>query len=65
MVEALWGGELPPFDSIDEANELIGALIMGLWNANTRLTVHQGVRPGLMHNITPRLSSRTSYRVDA
>jgi hypothetical protein len=29
MVEDLWGGELPAFDSIDDANELIGALIMG------------------------------------
>ena len=38
MVEALRGGELPTFDSIDEANELIGALVMGLWN---RLTRHQ------------------------
>jgi hypothetical protein len=38
MVEDLWGGELPAFDSIDDANELIGALIMGLWN---RLTLHQ------------------------
>ncbi len=38
MVEALWGGELPAFDSIDDANELIGALVMGLWN---RLTRHQ------------------------
>ena len=38
MVQRLWGGELPAFDSIDEANELIGALIMGLWN---RLTRHQ------------------------
>jgi hypothetical protein len=38
MLEALWGGELPTFDSIDEANELIGALLMGLWN---RLTRHQ------------------------
>jgi hypothetical protein len=38
MVEALWGGELPTFDSIDDANELIGALVMGLWN---RLTRHQ------------------------
>ena len=37
-VEALWGGKLPTFDSIDEANELIGALVMGLWN---RLTRHQ------------------------
>jgi hypothetical protein len=38
MVERLWGGELPEFNSIDAANELIGALIMGLWN---RLTRHQ------------------------
>jgi hypothetical protein len=38
MVEGLWGGKLPDFSSIDEANELIGALIMGLWN---RLTRHQ------------------------
>jgi hypothetical protein len=38
MVQGLWGGELPAFDSIDAANELIGALITGLWN---RLTRHQ------------------------
>ena len=38
VVEDLWGGELPPFDNIDEANELIGAFVMGLWN---RLTRHQ------------------------
>jgi hypothetical protein len=38
IVEALWGGKLPAFETIDAANELIGALIMGLWN---RLTRHQ------------------------
>ena len=38
MVEALWGGELPTFDTIDAANELIGALVTGLWN---RLAHHQ------------------------
>jgi hypothetical protein len=38
VVQDLWGGELPPFDTIDDANELIGALVMGLWN---RLTRHQ------------------------
>src|SRR6266480_7804403 len=38
IVEDLWGGELPAFDTIDAANELIGALVMGLWN---RLTRHQ------------------------
>jgi hypothetical protein len=38
MVEALWSGKLPTFDNIDDANELIGALVMGLWN---RLTRHQ------------------------
>ena len=38
VVQDLWGGELPPFDTIEEANELIGALVTGLWN---RLTRHQ------------------------
>jgi hypothetical protein len=38
LVEGLWGGELPVFDTIDATNELMGALIMGLWN---RLTRHQ------------------------
>ena len=38
VVRDLWGGELPPFDTIDDANELIGALVMGLWN---RLSRHQ------------------------
>src|ERR1700722_10982639 len=37
-VEALWGGELPTLDTMDAANELIGVLVMGLWN---RLTRHQ------------------------
>ena len=52
MVERLWSSELPEFNSIDAANELIGALIMGLWN---RLTRHQErsapfrlVRPDVM-----------------
>jgi hypothetical protein len=36
VVQDLWGGELPTFDAIDEANELIGALVMGLWNRLTR-----------------------------
>ena len=38
VMKGLWGGELPPFDNLDDANELIGALVMGLWN---RLTRHQ------------------------
>jgi hypothetical protein len=38
MVESLWGGELPEFESLDAANVVIGALVMGLWN---RLTRHQ------------------------
>ena len=37
-VKGLWGGKLPEFDDLDAVNELIGALIMGLWN---RLTRHQ------------------------
>lgn len=35
-VRDLWGGELPVFDSLDDANELIGALVQGLWNDLTR-----------------------------
>ena len=38
VVEGLWGGQLPPFDTMDDANELIAALVNGLWNA---LTLHQ------------------------
>jgi hypothetical protein len=37
-VEALWGGTLPTFESKEALNELIGALVMGLWN---RLSRHQ------------------------
>ena len=36
VVEDLWGGELPVFDNMDEAKELIGALVAGLWNSLTR-----------------------------
>lgn len=38
IVESLWDGKLPAFDTVDAANELIGALTMGLWN---RLSQHQ------------------------
>jgi hypothetical protein len=37
-VKALWGGELPEFDSLDTVNELLRILVMGLWN---RLSRHQ------------------------
>ena len=37
-VEDLWQGEMPEFESLDDANELIGALVQGLWN---RLAGHQ------------------------
>jgi len=38
VIAGLWGGELPPFDSVDDANELLGVLVMGLWN---ELASHQ------------------------
>ena len=38
VIASLWGGELPKFDSLDDANELLGGLVMGLWN---ELSVHQ------------------------
>jgi len=37
-VKALWGGELPDFESLDAINELLRVLIMGFWN---RLARHQ------------------------
>ena len=36
VVENLWGGELPAFDSMEDVNELIGMLVNGLWNELTR-----------------------------
>ena len=36
VVQDLWGGEFPPFDSMDEFNELLDALVNGLWNDLTR-----------------------------
>ena len=35
-VKGLWGGDLPEFESLDAANELIAALVMGLWNQLAR-----------------------------
>jgi hypothetical protein len=40
-VKQLWGGELPEFDSLETVNELINALVAGLWN---RLAAHQTSR---------------------
>lgn len=34
--KALWGGELPEFDSLDAINELLRILVMGLWNGLAR-----------------------------
>jgi hypothetical protein len=36
IVKGLWGGEFPPFDSIDDLNELIDVLVHGLWNSLTK-----------------------------
>ena len=37
-LKSLWGGDLPSFESMEAANELIGLLVNGLWNS---LTLHQ------------------------
>jgi hypothetical protein len=37
-VKELWGGELPPFDTMEDSNHLLQVLVDGVWN---RLTVHQ------------------------
>jgi hypothetical protein len=36
VIKDLWGGELPAFDGIGELNELLDALVQGLWNELTR-----------------------------
>lgn len=36
VVKNLWGGEFPVFESLDAVNELVGALVNGLWNSLTR-----------------------------
>ena len=33
IVKALWGGEFPPFDTIEDLNHLIDVLINQLWNS--------------------------------
>lgn len=42
IIKDLWGGELPAFDSIDAVNELLDALVQGLWNDLTRRTFQWG-----------------------
>jgi hypothetical protein len=36
IIKDLWDGELPVFDRIGELNELLDALVQGLWNDLTR-----------------------------
>lgn len=40
-VKSLWGGAFPPFDSLDDLNEMLDVLVMGLWN---ELTSHDNSR---------------------
>jgi hypothetical protein len=37
-VQELWGGKLPPFDTMEDLNHLLRVLMAGIWN---RLTAHQ------------------------
>jgi hypothetical protein len=36
VIKDLWGGKLPAFDNIEALNELLDALVNGLWNDLTR-----------------------------
>ena len=36
VVKALWGGEFPPFDSMDDFNHLLDVMINQLWNSLTK-----------------------------
>lgn len=53
LVQELWGGELPEFESLDAANELIGALVMGLWNGLSRHQERSAPFRLLRHAIEP------------
>lgn len=37
-LQQLWGGQFPPFDSVEDLNHLLYVLMDGIWN---RLTAHQ------------------------
>jgi hypothetical protein len=34
VIQELWGGELPPFDTIEDLNHLLHVLMAGLWPEN-------------------------------
>src|SRR6266487_5246187 len=48
-VRGLWGGELPQFDDINAANELIGALVMGLGPVAELVGIEGGVVSGVFN----------------
>ena len=53
VLAQLWGGQLPEFESADDAQELARVLIAGLWN---RLAQHQSSRSPfhlLRHEVVP------------
>jgi len=41
VVKSLWAGAFPPVDSLDDLNEMLAVLVMGLWN---ELTTHDNPR---------------------
>jgi hypothetical protein len=53
----VWGGEMPEFASLDEANEVMNALLAGLWN---RLTRHQSrTHPFRLTPLAPPVNAET------
>jgi len=38
VIQELWGGKFPPFETMEDLNHFLYVLMAGLWN---RLTVHQ------------------------
>jgi hypothetical protein len=58
-LEDLWGGEQPEFESLDDTNELLDALINGLWN---RLTRHQSRKHPLRLTALRLLTDKASIK---
>ena len=57
VLATIWDGKLPAFPSIDAVNELLEALINGLWN---ELTVHQDETQPYRLTPTPARATRQS-----
>lgn len=58
-IQELWGGNFPPFDSVEDLNHLLHVLADGLWN---RLTAHQAASNPFKLTRVPARQTREGVR---